>query len=103
MLRTLRLMSREQVAEAVKLTRDAIAKFENGERKPKVETLEDLCKALHCEPQDLYRPEDLDGITLGGEQVRQTIDLSIEHNHKVPSVQDPGQCPACDRYLIRPA
>jgi transcriptional regulator with XRE-family HTH domain len=35
------------------VSRDAIAKIENGQRRPKTSTLEKLCEALVCEPKDL--------------------------------------------------
>lgn len=35
------------------ITPDAIAKIENGYRKPKTSTLSRLCSALGCEPDDL--------------------------------------------------
>jgi transcriptional regulator with XRE-family HTH domain len=34
-------------------SRDAIAKIENGTRRPKASTLRALCQALNCEPRDL--------------------------------------------------
>lgn len=35
------------------ISRDAIAKWENGQRRPKARTLRQLCEALACEPEDL--------------------------------------------------
>jgi transcriptional regulator with XRE-family HTH domain len=53
-------LSRAQLAEKMsagdddwKITPDAIAKIENGHRRPKTSTLSRLCEALGCEPEDL--------------------------------------------------
>lgn len=43
----------------VTYSQDAVAKLENGERKPKMYTFEALCAALDCEPADLQ--EDFPG------------------------------------------
>jgi len=66
-LRQDRLLSRAQLAEAMSdpeprgddgysITPDAIAKIENGWRRPKVITLARMCKALGCDPEDLLPP-----------------------------------------------
>jgi transcriptional regulator with XRE-family HTH domain len=59
------LLSRAQLASAMSdddsatnpdawsITPDAIAKIENGWRRPKTATLARLCKALGCTPEDL--------------------------------------------------
>lgn len=56
-----RLLSRAQLAEKMSgngysITPDAIAKIENGWRRPKTATLARMCKALDCEPSDLLPP-----------------------------------------------
>lgn len=38
------------------ITPDAVAKIENGRRKPKAVTLRQLCAVLDCEPADLLPP-----------------------------------------------
>jgi transcriptional regulator with XRE-family HTH domain len=45
--------------EPVTYSRDAVAKLENGERKPKMYTFEAICAALECEASDLQ--EDFPG------------------------------------------
>jgi transcriptional regulator with XRE-family HTH domain len=45
--------------QPVTYSRDAVAKLENGERKPKMYTFEALCAALECEASDLQ--EDFPG------------------------------------------
>jgi transcriptional regulator with XRE-family HTH domain len=83
-LRTARLMTRAQLAQAMSngpcehcgqpyshkpddcpngkeysITPDAIAKIENGWRRPKTSTLARMCDALHCAPTDLLiNPDD---------------------------------------------
>ncbi len=64
-LREVRLLSRAQLAVRMSdgdevpeelrwtITPDAIAKIENGYRRPKTSTLGRLCEALSCEPEDL--------------------------------------------------
>ena len=59
-LRETRLLSRAQLAAKMsdgdddyKVTPDAIAKIENGKRRPKTSTLGRLCQALGCEPEYL--------------------------------------------------
>jgi transcriptional regulator with XRE-family HTH domain len=57
-LREVRLMSRAQLAarmsgDGFSITPDAIAKIENGYRRPKTATLGRMCEALDCEPEDL--------------------------------------------------
>lgn len=57
-LRQGRLLSRAQLAKAMSgdgysITPDAIAKIENGWRRPKTTTLARMCKALGCQPEDL--------------------------------------------------
>lgn len=52
-LRELKAWSRAELASEVGISRDAIAKIENGARRPKAKTLRDLCTALGCEPADL--------------------------------------------------
>jgi len=57
-LREVRLLSRAQLAakmcgDGFKITPDAIAKIENGYRRPKTTTLGKLCEALECEPEEL--------------------------------------------------
>jgi transcriptional regulator with XRE-family HTH domain len=60
-MRQTRLLSRAQLAakmsagdDVYKITPDAIAKIENGHRRPKTSTLSRLCTALDCEPEDLF-------------------------------------------------
>jgi transcriptional regulator with XRE-family HTH domain len=59
-LREVRLLSRAQLAEKMSagddeftITPDAIAKIENGYRRPKTVTLGRMCEALGCEPEEL--------------------------------------------------
>jgi transcriptional regulator with XRE-family HTH domain len=63
-LRETRLLSRAQLAVrmsdadpdadgAFTITPDAIAKIENGHRRPKTTTLSRLCEALGCDPEEL--------------------------------------------------
>lgn len=59
-MRATRLMSRAQLAERMSqgedgftITPDAIAKIENGYRRPKTVTLGKLCEALSCDPSEL--------------------------------------------------
>lgn len=57
-LREIRLLSRAQLAakmsdDEFSITPDAIAKIENGYRRPKTTTLSRLCEALGCDPEDL--------------------------------------------------
>jgi transcriptional regulator with XRE-family HTH domain len=60
-MRQTRLLSRAQLAAKMsdlgdsdwKITPDAIAKIENGYRRPKTSTLSRLCEALGCEPEEL--------------------------------------------------
>jgi DNA-binding Xre family transcriptional regulator len=59
-MREVRLLSRAQLAEKMSagedeftITPDAIAKIENGYRRPKTATLSRLCEALDCEPEEL--------------------------------------------------
>lgn len=62
-MRQLRLLSRAQLAEKMSaaddeftITPDAIAKIENGYRRPKTVTLGRLCEALDCQPEELLPP-----------------------------------------------
>jgi transcriptional regulator with XRE-family HTH domain len=59
-MREIRLLSRAQLAEKMSaadddfsITPDAIAKIENGYRRPKTATLSRLCEALDCLPEEL--------------------------------------------------
>ena len=63
-MREVKLLSRAQLAAlmsdddpdadgAFTITPDAIAKIENGKRRPKTVTLGRLCEALGCDPEDL--------------------------------------------------
>lgn len=57
-MREVRLLSRAQLAAKMSgngysITPDAIAKIENGYRRPKTSTLSRLCEALGCEPEEL--------------------------------------------------
>lgn len=72
-LRQARLLSRAQLADAMSdpeprdegsysITPDAIAKIENGHRRPKTATLARMCKALGCTPADLLLPEEAGGL-----------------------------------------
>lgn len=63
-MREVKLLSRAQLAakmstdpDEFKITPDAIAKIENGYRRPKTSTLSRLCEALGCEPEDLLPRE----------------------------------------------
>jgi DNA-binding Xre family transcriptional regulator len=44
---------RDNRGDHVKYSRDAVAKLENGERRPKMFTFEAICAALECDPADL--------------------------------------------------
>ncbi len=46
-------LTRKLDPEGKGLSRDAIAKIENGQRRPKTETFRKLCKALNCEAAEL--------------------------------------------------
>lgn len=72
-MRQARLLSRAQLADAMSdpeprgegsysITPDAIAKIENGHRRPKTATLARMCRALSCAPEDLLPPEGADGL-----------------------------------------
>lgn len=57
-MREIRLLSRAQLAakmsdDGFSITPDAIAKIENGYRRPKTVTFGKLCEALGCAPEDL--------------------------------------------------
>lgn len=57
-MREVRLLSRAQLAARMSvngfsITPDAIAKIENGYRRPKTVTLGKLCEALDCTPEEL--------------------------------------------------
>lgn len=59
-MREIRLLSRAQLAarmsaedDEFSITPDAIAKIENGYRRPKTVTLSRLCEALGCQPEEL--------------------------------------------------
>ncbi len=57
-MREIKLLSRAQLAakmsgDGFSITPDAIAKIENGYRRPKTSTLRRLCEALGCEPGEL--------------------------------------------------
>jgi transcriptional regulator with XRE-family HTH domain len=63
-LRQSRLLSRAQLAvkmsggdDEFTITPDAIAKIENGYRRPKTATLRRLCEVLGCEPEALLPGE----------------------------------------------
>lgn len=64
-MREVKLLSRAQLAAKMSagddeftITPDAIAKIENGYRRPKTSTLSRLCDALGCRPEDLLPTED---------------------------------------------
>jgi transcriptional regulator with XRE-family HTH domain len=59
-MREIRLLSRAQLAakmsaedDEFSITPDAIAKIENGYRRPKIVTLDRICEALGCQPEEL--------------------------------------------------
>lgn len=59
-MREVRLLSRAQLAakmsaddDGFSITPDAIAKIENGYRRPKTVTLSKMCEALSCTPEEL--------------------------------------------------
>jgi transcriptional regulator with XRE-family HTH domain len=59
-MREIRLLSRAQLAakmsagdDGFSITPDAIAKIENGYRRPKPVTLSRLCNVLDCKPEEL--------------------------------------------------
>lgn len=58
-MREVKLLSRSQLAARMSadgtfsITPDAIAKIENGHRRPKTITFGRLCTALGCQPEDL--------------------------------------------------
>lgn len=59
-MREVRLLSRAQLAakmsaedDEFSITPDAIAKIENGYRRPKTVTLGRICEALGCQPEEL--------------------------------------------------
>lgn len=63
-LRQEALLSRSQLAAKMStgeytITPDAIAKIENGYRRPKTSTLARLCTALGCEPEQLLPGPDM--------------------------------------------
>lgn len=52
-MRNERAWSREELAARTGISRDSIAKYENGERSPKPDKLRALCEMLDCEPAEL--------------------------------------------------
>lgn len=59
-MREIRLLSRAQLAARMSaedddfsITPDAIAKIENGYRRPKIVTLDRICVALGCQPEEI--------------------------------------------------
>lgn len=55
-LRTEKLWSRGDLAARAGISLTAVDKIENGERRPRPETLRKLCGALGCEPGALLAP-----------------------------------------------
>jgi transcriptional regulator with XRE-family HTH domain len=55
-LREERTWSRDLMSKRTGLSPSAIAKIENGERRPSISTLALICDALGCEPADLLAP-----------------------------------------------
>lgn len=55
--RTEKGLSQRQLGELVGMTQQQIAQYENGKRKPKLETLDKLAKALGVKPGQLYADE----------------------------------------------
>lgn len=64
-MRERRALNRQELAEMTimpngrPMSRDALAKIENGFRRPKPSTLRALCEALDCEPDD-FLPDPAD-------------------------------------------
>nr|DAQ32510.1 MAG TPA: Helix-turn-helix XRE-family like protein [Caudoviricetes sp.] len=50
-------LSQRELGELVGMTQQQIAQYENGKRKPKLETLDKLAKALGVKPGQLYFDE----------------------------------------------
>lgn len=55
--RTEKGLSQRELGELVGMTQQQIAQYENGKRKPKLETLDKLAKALGVKPGQLYFDE----------------------------------------------
>ena len=66
-------------ADEFSITPDAIAKIENGYRRPKTSTLSRLCEALGCEPEDLL-----------------PVDGALAPKEAAPRTGPRVPCPHCD-------
>lgn len=52
-LRAEKLWDRETLARESGLSVSTVTKYENAERRPRIDTLAALCRALGCDPEDL--------------------------------------------------
>lgn len=76
-MREIRLLSRAQLAakmsedpDVFKITPDAIAKIENGYRRPKTVTLGKLCEALGCDPEELLTDQAIAAAVVASTPIR---------------------------------
>lgn len=49
-------LTQTQLAKRVGISQPTLARLENGAQNTTLKTLTQLCRALHCEPGDLFQP-----------------------------------------------
>lgn len=82
-LRISKGMSQEKLAEKVKVSRQSVSKWENGDAYPEMNNLLELCKIFHCKINDLVNDSILDVNNLDDEVKSRVISLKKEESKKM--------------------
>ena len=77
-IRKSKKMSQEQLAEKMKVTRQSVSKWENGESYPEMNNILELCKIFNCKLNDMIYT-DMSDITLLDEEIVMNV---VKFNEK---------------------
>ena len=81
-------MSQEELAEKVKVTRQSVSKWENGESYPEMNNILELCKIFNCQINDLVHTDMKDITSLDEEIVMKVVKFNEKKQKEMKSLSN---------------
>lgn len=85
-LRKANKMSQEKLAEKMKVTRQSVSKWENGESYPEMQKIMSICNIFHCKINDLVHEDMLDIDSLDEDIKMSVVKFKEEKQTKIKAI-----------------
>lgn len=82
-LRKSKKLSQEDLADRMKVSRQSVSKWENGDAYPEMNNLLELCKIFHCHINDLVNDSIVDMDSLDEEIIMNVVKFKTEQQNKM--------------------